>query len=478
MDQRFKKTKIVATLGPASSDPEIIEQLILHGVNAVRLNFSHGTHDDHRKNIQTVRALEQKLHIPIPIIQDLQGPKIRIGSLPQPQGVEEHQEVTLHFGEEQEGTAIPIQEDIFPYLKPGDTVFINDGMIELKVRTTDAHTAVCEVIEGGVIQTHKGVNIPDTTLPSLSLSQKDRDDIAFGIAEGVDYIAVSFIQSADEILEVQKLLADAPHKPGIIAKIETKKAVSHLDDIIHHSHAVMVARGDLAVELGQEEVPVIQREIIASARKHNTPVIIATQMLESMISQPEPTRAEVNDVATAVLDQADAVMLSGESAVGKHPVRVVSMMDRIIRRAAIYLKQTKDLYDMPTLAHGDDFTSAIDAAAGLIVHTLDAKMIVALTASGTTVYRLAAYRPKAIINAVSSSMTVCRQLQLVWGTDSFFLEEAADIDTVAYRSLVKDLLHKHEIHEDDTIVFISGKHPGKPGFTNSIHVAYAKEYEE
>lgn len=477
MGQLLKKTKILATLGPASSDPDVIEDLLREGVTAFRLNFSHGSHEDHRKNIETIRAFEEELQQPIPIIQDLQGPKIRVGTLSQSIQLASNDEITLQFGQEQEGNTIPVQEDIFPFLKPGDPVFINDGIIRLTVRSTSAHAAVCDVIEGGVITTHKGINIPDTNLPTMALTDKDKEDLAFGLEHGVDYVAVSFVQNVEDILTVQKLIKGAHKKTGVIAKIETKAAIEHLEDIIHHSNAVMVARGDLAVELGQEEVPIRQREIIALARKHNTPVIIATQMLESMITNPEPTRAEVNDVATAVLDQVDVVMLSGESAVGKHPIRVVSIMDKIIRRTETYLEKTKRDYEIPELVHGDDFTSAIDAAAGLIVHSLQAKMIFALTASGTTVYRLATYRPKADIIGISNSMTICRQLKLVWGTDAFYLEET-DIDAPAYHSFVKDLLHRHNIDTNDTILFISGKHPGKPGFTNSIHIATAKEYEE
>jgi pyruvate kinase len=474
----FKKTKILATLGPASSDPEIIRQLLHHGMNAVRLNFSHGTHEDHKKNIQTIRQLEVELNTPIPIIQDLQGPKIRVGTLPSPIIVKKHEEITLHYGETQQENDIPVQENIFPYLKIGDPVFINDGIIRLQVKKTEETSAVCIVEEGGEIKTHKGINIPETILPNMSLTEKDKKDLAFGLEEGVDYIAVSFVQKPEDIREVKKLIGNAIHQPGIIAKIETKVAVTHLEEIIHESKAVMVARGDLAVELGQEEVPIIQRDIIAIARKHNTPVIIATQMLESMITNPEPTRAEVNDVATAVLEQTDAVMLSAESAAGKYPKKAVAMMDRIIRRAEMYLSQTKREYELPELEHADDVTSAIDAAAALIVHQLDAKMIFAQSATGLTVFRLAAYRPRAVIVAISSSLSICRQLELTWGVDPFHLNRITDTHNPEYRSLVKKLAHRHQLGMSDTMVLITGKHPGIPGHTNTIHISSAQEYYE
>lgn len=474
----FKKTKILATLGPASSDPKIIHELLFHGMNAVRLNFSHGTHEDHRKNIQTIRKLEKELNTPIPIIQDLQGPKIRIGTLPIPIIVKKNEEVILQYGEDQKDASIPVQENIFPYLKIDDPIFINDGIIKLQVLKTQKTSATCLVIEGGEIKTHKGINIPETKLPNMSLTSKDKRDLAFGLDEGVDYVAVSFVQTPDDIREVKKRIAKAKNPPGIIAKIETKIAVSYLEEIIHESKAVMVARGDLAVELGQEEVPILQRDIISIARRHNTPVIIATQMLESMITNPEPTRAEVNDVATAVLEQADAVMLSAESAAGKYPVKAVSMMDKIIKRAEMYLSNTQREYEIAELEHADNVTSAIDAAAALIVHQLNAKMIFAQSATGLTVFRLAAYRPKAVIVAISSSESVCRQLELTWGVDSFLLERITDTHNPKYRRLVKKLAHRHELDSGDTMVLITGKHPGISGHTNTIHISSAQEYYE
>jgi len=473
----FKKTKILATLGPASSDPDIIRELLIHGMNAVRLNFSHGTHEDHKKNIDTIRRLEKELNTPIPIIQDLQGPKIRVGTLENPIVVHRGQEITLKYGEvEQKGT-LPVQENIFPHLKPDDPIFINDGIIRLKVVSTTKDSALCHVVEGGEIKTHKGINIPETHLPNMSLTKKDEEDLAFGLREGVDYVAVSFVQTPDDIKKVKQLISTAEHKPGIIAKIETKTAVTYLEEIIHESTAVMVARGDLAVELGQEEVPIIQRDIIAIARRHNTPVIIATQMLESMITNPEPTRAEVSDVATGVMGQVDAVMLSAESAAGAHPIKVVSMMDKIIRRAETYMHEAA-VDQTIKLEHGDDVTSAIDGAAVSIVNQLHVKMIFAQTATGTTVFRLSAYRPKAVIVAISDSMSVCRQLELSWGVDAYFLKQITDTQNQMYKQLVQKLLARHSMNPSATIVLITGRNPGKAGETNTIHVSQAAEYYE
>lgn len=474
----FKKTKILATLGPSSSNISVIRELFLHGMNAVRLNFSHGTHEDHRKNIENIRKIEREYNTPIAIIQDLQGPKIRVGTLHTSLILHRGQEITLCFGEEQKDETIPVQENIFPHLKENDPVFINDGIIRLKVVKTHRTSAVCHVVEGGEIKTHKGINIPETNLPNMALTKKDEEDLAFGLSLGVDFIAVSFVQTVRDIIKVKKMVQSAQHKPRIIAKIETKASIKELEEIIHESDAVMVARGDLAVELGQEEVPIVQRDIISLARRHNTPVIIATQMLESMITNPEPTRAEVNDVATGVLSEVDAVMLSGETAAGAHPVKVVTMMNRIIKRTEKYLHETAHKYELPELAHTDDFTSAIDAAAAVIVNQLKARIIFAQTATGQTVYRLTAYRPKAILVGVSDSITVCRQLSLAWGTESFFLEKITDTHNHAYRELIRDLLHKHEIDNHARIVLITGKHPGIAGHTNTIHVSQAKDYLE
>lgn len=474
--QTYKKTKILATLDPSSSTSEIITELFLHGMNAVRLNFSHGTHEDHLKNITIIRALEKERNVPIAIVQDLQGPKIRVGTLSSPIIIHRGEEVRLQYGENQDGKGIPVQENIFPFLKPGDPIFINDGIIRLNVVTSNKDFAICHVVEGGEIRTHKGINIPETQLPNMSLTEKDEKDLAFGLKNGVDYIAISFVQKAKDIIAVKKMLDNARNKPRIIAKIETKAAVNELEDIIHESDAVMVARGDLAVELGQEEVPIIQREIIALARKHNTPVIIATQMLESMITNPEPTRAEVNDVATGVLDEVDAVMLSGETAAGKHPVKAVSMMNKIIKHTEKYLRAKTNNYVLPQLEHTDDFTSAIDAAAAVIVNQLQAKIVFAQTATGKTAFRLAAYRPKATLIAVSDSKIVCRQLALTWGIKAFYLEKITDTHSLTYIHLIRDILHKHEIENNARIVLITGKHPGKAGHTNTIHVSQAKDF--
>ncbi|MDE2589203.1 MAG: pyruvate kinase, partial [Patescibacteria group bacterium] len=292
------------------------------------------------------------------------------------------------------------------------------------------------------------------------------------------YVAVSFVQTAKDVIKVKKIIKNAQNPARIITKIETKAAIKELEEIIHESDAVMVARGDLAVELGQEEVPIIQRDIISLARRHNTPVIIATQMLESMIVNPEPTRAEVNDVATGVLSEVDAVMLSAETAAGAHPIKAVAMMNKIIKRTEKYLHESTAEYVLPELTHTDDFTSAIDAAAAVIVNQLKAKIVFDQTATGKTAYRLAAYRPKAILVGVSDSQTVCRQLSLTWGTESFYLEQITDMHNKAYRALIRDLLHKHEIDNNARIVLITGKHPGKAGHTNTIHISQAKEYFE
>lgn len=473
----YKKTKILATLGPNTHTEEMIKKLVQNGMNAVRLNFSHGTHADHQERINLIRKIEKELGIPITIVQDLQGPKIRLGNLVEEKHIlTKGSSVTLFFGKDQVDASIPVSFDIFPYIKVGETIFINDGIIQLVVKELVNQQAICEVIAGGEIRSHKGLNLPTTTIPNASLTEKDKEDLAFGLENEVDYVAVSFVQSGDDIKHVKSLIAESKNPPKIISKIERATAVKNLESIIHESNAVMIARGDLAVEIGQEEVPIIQRTIIKLARQHNTPIIVATQMLESMIHNSEPTRAEVNDVATAVLEQVDAVMLSAETAIGNYPVEAVSMMDRIIRRVEAYYYETHKEYQLVSVEGEREQTTAIAAAASLLAHQLQAKMIFALTASGRTAMRIASYRPLQPIIGLADNISVYRQLSLVWGTIPFYLQ-SINYDAKAYAEIITTLQAIHKLEKHDKIVLVSGKHPGVAGHTNIINVTQVKDLQ-
>lgn len=466
----FKRTKIVATIGPASESEEKLQEIIAAGLNVARLNFSHGTHADHKERIIKLRTISKKVGKPVAILQDLQGPKIRLGNLKENSLIlQKGETIALEFGKEQTSQNIPVQVDIFPYLEKGHHILINDGVIRLVVNHIDDGVAQCTVVAGGEIKPHKGVNLPNTQLPSMALTEKDKEDLAFGLANAVDYVAISFVQSEKDINYVRKLMAMHHHQPKIIAKIECGPAVQNLDAIMEAADGVMVARGDLAVEVGQEEVPIIQRMIIQKARSIHKPVIVATQMLESMVKNAEPTRAEVNDVATAVLDQVDAVMLSAESAHGDYPIEAVAMMEKIIKRVERYLNESSKSLDFK--AHKSHRqVDAIASASAVLALELQAKVILALTESGVTAQELSSYRPFVPVLAVTDNELTYNQMALLWGVKAFFLAKIIDNDE-AYTKVIGEFKNKKLIENGDIIVHVAGTHPGVSGHINSIKVA-------
>jgi pyruvate kinase len=468
----LKRTKIVATLGPASSTSNIHEKLIRSGLNVARLNFSHGTHESHLANLKSIRALAQKMNKPVAILQDLQGPKIRLGTLSEDQIIlTKGQEITLFYGQTQIDKRIPVQYNIFPYLSVGDRVLINDGLTRLSVTKidTDKNEAVCEVKIPNPIKSKKGVNLPDSKLPSISLTKKDKIDLKFGLSQKVDYIALSFVQDVDDIDTLRRLINKSDYAPKIIAKIETREAIKNLERIIVASDAVMVARGDLAVEMDPEDVPLIQRQIVTLCRKHHTPVIVATQMLESMVMNSEPTRAEVNDVATAVLDNVDAIMLSAESASGAYPIEAVSMMKRIIRRVERHSHDLITDYALAALEESTDQTTAIAAAASILAHQIKAEIIVVATTSGRTAARVASYRPPTPIVAITDDPITYNQLALLWGVKAFYHKTPMD-STDTLNHIVKEIKRRGYVNKSDKIIYLTGQTPHKIGGTNSIKV--------
>lgn len=467
--RNLKKTKIVSTLGPACHDYTMIRDMIKEGMNVARLNFSHGTHEEHLQRLEWVRQASLEVDKPVAILQDLQGPKIRCGVIPTPFNTEEGKEYTLYLGKEMTDERIPVQFDFFPYIEVGDHVLINDGLIRMIVLEKGDKEVKCRALTVGPVSSKKGINLPDTHMPNQAFTEKDSEDLKFGIAHDVDYVALSFVQTADDIINLKKVITDAGSHAKVIAKIETKVAVKNLKAIIDATDAVMVARGDLAVELAQEDVPIIQRDIIRLARQKHTPVIVATQMLESMVQNSEPTRAEVNDVATAVLENTDAVMTSAETASGAHPLEVIKVMKRIVKRVERHYRETLTDFALATLEVSDDQTTAVAAASAILAHQLSAELICVTTSSGRTAQRIASYRPETPILVLTHNKKAYNQLALLWGTKTFYLEQISD-NTADFKYILTKVKEKGYLKEGDKVVFVTGHIPGIAGGTNTIKV--------
>lgn len=468
----LKRTKIVATLGPASDSPKKIEELIKAGMNVARLNFSHGTHDWHLATAEKVRRAAEKLKKPIAILQDLQGPKFRVGVLMEDKiDIKKGEKITLYHAETQVDERIPVPLDMFPYLKPDDRILIQDGIIRLTVISINKRKkeAVCEVRVAHPIMSKKGMNIPDTKLSPMSLTEKDLHDLTICEKLDADYVAFSFVQDVDDIHELRAILAKKKNPPKIVVKLETREAVKNLEALIRETDAIMVARGDLAVEMDPEDVPLIQRRVIKLARKYHTPVIVATQMLESMVHNPEPTRAEVNDVATAILDHVDAVMLSAESATGEYPVEAVAMQKRIIKRVERHRHELHADFALDALEEHNDQTTGIAAASCVLAHQLNAALIVVATSSGKTAIRVASYRPTTPIIAIADNPRTWRQLALVWGIKTFLADDYTDDEHMFYYAK-RQIIRKGYATHGEKIVFVSGQKPHQAGGTNSITV--------
>lgn len=467
--RNLKKTKIVATLGPSSNDYHTIKTLINEGVNVARLNFSHGTHEEHLARLEHVRQASEELDKPVAVLQDLQGPKIRCGVIPTPFNTVDDQEYTLYLGTEMTDERIPVQFDFFEFIQPGDHILINDGLVKMRVLSVEGKSAVAKALSVGPVSTKKGINLPDTHLPNMAFTEKDAKDLQFGLAHDVDFVALSFVQSADDIHKLRDVIQQSGKEAKIVAKIETKMAVKNLTEIIEAADAVMVARGDLAVELSQEDVPIIQRDIIKLARQKHTPVIVATQMLESMVVNSEPTRAEVNDVATAVLENVDAVMTSAETANGAHPIDVIKVMKRIIKRVERHYRETLTEFAIATLEVSQDQTTAVAAASTILAHQLNAELICVTTSSGKTAQRVASYRPETPILVLTHNKKAYNQLAMLWGVKSFYLTQLKE-NQYDFLHVLKRAKDKGYVQEGDRVVFVTGQIPGVTGGTNTIKV--------
>ncbi|MSO58623.1 MAG: pyruvate kinase [Thermoleophilia bacterium] len=465
-----RRTKIVATIGPASSDPETIAALIEAGVDAVRLNMSHGTHDDHALRAERVREAERASGRPIALIADLQGPKLRIVELAEPLLLERGATVVVAGeGSEREDDIVVRPAVLGQVLQPGNEILIDDGRVRLRVERVERGRATCQVVVGGRVSSHKGVNLPGVALPIPSITRKDLEDLEFALGLGVDFVALSFVRSASDVLALRTLIEARGSHAHVIAKIEKAEAVAALDAILTEAHAVMVARGDLGVEIGAAEVPLLQKRIIQHALERGKPVITATQMLESMIHSPDPTRAEASDVANAILDGTAAVMLSGETAVGEYPVEAVKVMARIARAVEPSLDYR---HEIPRAADSPTIGQAMSNAACDVAEALSAKALLVPTVTGATASSVARLRPRRPIIALTHDVDSLRHLALEWGVTPVVLPETHDVEDLWSRSMAA-AREAGVIKRGDRVVITAGTAVNVTGSTNLIRVDIA-----
>ncbi len=471
--QRKRKVKIIATLGPSSSDPAVLRALFEAGADVFRLNFSHGSHEDHRRSLESVRALEREAGHPIGVLMDLQGPKLRVGrfaagAVELAPGARFRLDLDETPGD---ATRAPLPHpEVFAALAPGIELLLDDGKLRLRIETCGRDFAETEVVTGGPLSDRKGVNVPGVVLPISPLTDKDRADLRFGLDLGVDWVGLSFVQRADDLAEARRLIAG---RAAVMIKIEKPAAINHLEELVERSDAVMVARGDLGVEMAPEEVPGQQKAIIRACRLAGKPVVVATQMLESMVHAPAPTRAEASDVATAVYDGADAIMLSAESASGDYPVEAVAMMDRIARTTeadVFYRRLIHALRPEPEPTAPD----AISAAAAQVAHTIKVAAIVSYTTSGSTALRAARERPDVPILVLTSKIETARRLAVTWGAHCVRTEDVSSFQEMVAKAC---LIARDEglAVPGDKLAITAGVPFGTPGATNVLRIAWVEE---
>ena len=454
MINNIKKTKIVCTLGPASENEETLRELIKNGLNVCRLNFSHGSHEEHKGRMDLVKKLREELNMPTAILLDTKGPEIRTGKFDVPEVfLEEGQTFTITMKDVMGNKEICTvsYKGLANDVKPGDTILIDDGLVGLTVKEVNNDDIVCEVQNSGIVKNHKGVNVPGVKVNLPAITEKDRSDIEFGIEQGIDFIAASFVRKVSDVLAIREILEEnnAEHIK-IISKIENQEGVENLDEIIEVSDGIMVARGDLGVEIPTEEIPVVQKLMIKKCNEAGKPVITATQMLDSMIRNPRPTRAEVTDVANSIYDGTDAIMLSGETAAGKYPVEAVKTMATIAKRAEETMRNRRD-----KINKSKNVTDAISYATCTTAMDLEAKAILSSTASGHTARMVSKFRPDCPIVATTSNESVRRQLALTWGVLPLMREKSANIDQVIVNS-IEAAKTSNYVSKDDVVVITAG----------------------
>jgi len=472
-----KKTKIVATLGPATSDRKILKQMMIEGVNVFRVNFSHADYDDVKSTIATIRELEVETNISVAILGDLQGPKLRVGIMKEEVVVNPGDKISFCTGEEFDGTAkkVYMNYDTFPQdVKAGERVLLDDGKLIFEVISSDGKKEVkTKVIQGGPLRSRKGVNLPNTNISLPALTSKDKEDAIFAISQEVDWIALSFVRHAEDLKELQAIIeAHCEYKIPIIAKIEKPEAVANIDRIVAYCDGLMVARGDLGVEVPAEDVPLIQKHLVLTAKRARIPVIIATQMMETMITSLTPTRAEVNDVANSVMDGADAVMLSGETSVGKYPVEVIKKMADICRNVEnselIHVPQ-----EPPNVRTNRYITKSICYHAASMANEIEATAICTLTNSGYTAFQISAWRPDAHILVFTSNRRILSRLNLLWGVKSFFYDKFVSTDETV--DDVNRIAHEQGfVKQGDYLINLAAMPIVDKGMVNTLRVSLVK----
>lgn len=469
-----KRTKIVATLGPATSERNILKKMILEGVDVFRVNFSHANYDNVKETIATIRDLGKEMETTVAILADLQGPKLRVGMMKEEVVVEPGDRISFCTGEEFEGTSkkVYMNYDDFPKdVKKGERVLLDDGKLMFEVLETNGTNEVkTKVIQGGPLRSKKGVNLPNTAISLPALTVKDIEDAIFAISQEVDWIALSFVRHAEDLKELQELIeANSEHKIPIIAKIEKPEAVANIDKIVAYCDGLMVARGDLGVEVPAEEVPLIQKELVLTAKRARIPVIIATQMMETMITSLTPTRAEVNDVANSVMDGADAVMLSGETSVGKYPVEVIKKMSKILRNV-----ENSSLinvpHEPPHIRTNRYITKSICYHAAHMANEIEAKAICTLTNSGYTAFQISAWRPAAHILVFTSNHRILSRLNLLWGVKAFFYDKYVSTDETV-DDVNKIAFDRGFVAKDEYLINLAAMPIVDKGMVNTLRVS-------
>ncbi len=465
----IRRTKVVATIGPASSSRERVHALAAAGMDAARLNLSHGTHDDHARAAETVRSVQDELGRPLALIADLQGPKLRLGELAAPRLLVPGEEVVVVGEHAARDGELPIApEQVGEMLRPGNDVLIDDGLVRLAVEEVEAGRARCRVLVGGEVSSHKGVNLPGVPIPVPSLTAKDLDDLDFALGLGVDYVALSFVRAAADVRDLRARIRDHDSPARVIAKIEKAEAVDALDEVLAEADALMVARGDLGVEIGAATVPLIQKQIIQRCLEIGKPVITATQMLESMVEHAEPTRAEASDVANAILDGTSAVMLSAETAVGRFPVEAVRTMDSIARAVEPAMGFR---HQLPTRVE-PDVRRAIAIAATELAEALGAKAILAATATGRTASQIARLRPPRPMIGLSHHQSAVQQMTLEWGVLPLLMPSTVDVEELWARS-IETARASGVVERGDLVILVAGTAVNLSGSTNVIKVEVA-----
>lgn len=469
----MRKTKIIATMGPATDDDQILRDLMLSGMNVARFNFSHGNYSDHQERFERVVRIREELGLPIATMMDTKGPEIRLGTFENPVEIFDGDTFILTtddiIGDNTKASisfkGLPLDLDI------NNTIYINDGLIELKVQKITKTDIICKVIHGGMLSNNKGVNVPNVSLSMPYLSEKDMSDLEFGAKMGYDFIACSFVRTGADIDYLKKFIKSIGWTtPRIIAKIENMEGVNNIDEIIHTADGIMVARGDMGIEIPFEQIPAIQKTLIRKGYMAGKQVVTATQMLESMISNPRPTRAEITDVANAIYDGTSAIMLSGETAAGKFPVEAVKTMSSIAKTTENDIDYKNQLHERESSYDTDlNITNAISHATVTTAHDINAKAIITVTKSGTTARRISKFRPSCPIIGGTTSEIVCRQMNLSWGVTPMLIEEQNNSDELFQHS-VDMAKQKGYVNNDDVVVITAGIPLGQSGTTNMLKV--------